>query len=202
MLLNGTSQFTDNTLKNSSGNTITLPSAAGTLATTTDLTNQCYSKSAGEALANAVQDIQLGARQAIVFDTVAQMNTWLADSDNTATLAVGHAIFIRATDVPDYWWDGTQALAIEQEKVSLTNYVTMTGTQTLTNKTLTSPTLNNPTITVSGNTLTLPSSGTLATTSDLSGYVTTAKFNKLVNYLKTWINAGNLSMADIESALN
>lgn len=48
-----------------------------------------------------------GKRASYVFSTKDEMNTWLADTSNTETLKTGDVFLIRATDVPDYWWDGT-----------------------------------------------------------------------------------------------
>lgn len=63
-----------------------------------------------------------GKRASYVFDTVDEMNTWIDDSDNTADLKTGDVFLIRATDVPDYWWDGTTSTAqiLETTKVDLT----------------------------------------------------------------------------------
>jgi hypothetical protein len=75
-------------------------------------------KSGGGASANA---------ENIVFDTEAQMNDWLAgtyerpDGLTPADLKTGESIYIRATDEPDYWWDGTQALEMET-KTDLSGY--------------------------------------------------------------------------------
>lgn len=51
-----------------------------------------------------------------VFDTKADMDAWLAVEENRKSLIVGANLYIRATDTPDYWWDGEQALPQEIEK--------------------------------------------------------------------------------------
>ena len=52
------------------------------------------------------------------------MNEWLAVPENTAKLRVGDSFWIREQEVPDYWWDGTQALEQEGPKVDLSPYYT------------------------------------------------------------------------------
>jgi hypothetical protein len=85
------------------------------------------------AIAPTLKDIQQTADEAVevakgratgyVFDTVEDMTAWLADSENTGKLNLGDNLYIRATDVPDYWWDGEQAQQLETQKVDLTGYV-------------------------------------------------------------------------------
>lgn len=69
-----------------------------------------------------------GKRSSYVFDTVDEMNTWVADSSNTANLKTGDVFLIRAVDVPDYWWDATtdSVQILETTKVDLT---TITNTE-------------------------------------------------------------------------
>lgn len=69
----------------------------------------------------SVRLIAEGALTGYAFDTVAAMNTWIAD--NKASLKIGNPLFIRDTDVPDYWWDGESALPVEGEKVDLSGYL-------------------------------------------------------------------------------
>lgn len=66
-----------------------------------------------------VTEIANGKRKSNVFDTVSDMETWLSNSENTAGLKVGDVFLIRATDVPDYWWDGTSAQVLETTKVEI-----------------------------------------------------------------------------------
>lgn len=63
-----------------------------------------------------------GKRSSYVFDTVDAMNTWVGNSSNTANLKTGDVFLIRATDVPDYWWDATTSSVqiLETTKVDLT----------------------------------------------------------------------------------
>lgn len=60
-----------------------------------------------------VRRIAEGKNAAYIFDTVDAMNEWLAVPENTAKLRVGDSFWIREQEVPDYWWDGTQALERE-----------------------------------------------------------------------------------------
>lgn len=53
------------------------------------------------------------AATGLVFDTVADMEAYIAG--NSGTLKVGQDLFIREADVPDYWWDGTAAVPVETE---------------------------------------------------------------------------------------
>lgn len=71
----------------------------------------------------SIESIVKGRATGYVFDTVDDMNAWLADSNNVAKLILGDNLYIRTTDVPDYWWDGTQAQELETQKVDLTEYV-------------------------------------------------------------------------------
>ena len=57
----------------------------------------------------------------LVFDTVVDMEAYIAESADM--LSVGQNLYIRAEDVPDYWWDGTQALPVEG-KTDLNDYIT------------------------------------------------------------------------------
>lgn len=68
--------------------------------------------------------IAKGKSAGYVFDTEADLDTWLADADNVAKLKLGDNLYIRAVDVPDYWWDGTSKQRLETQKVDLTNYYT------------------------------------------------------------------------------
>lgn len=124
------------------GNTTTTPMAVPDLAQT-DSTKANYTKNkkvsflendsgyATEHYVNSeiseVKAIAKGRATGYVFDTVDDMNTWLADSDNVANLTLGDNLYIRATDVPDYWWDGTQAQQLETQKVDLTEYMPLSG---------------------------------------------------------------------------
>ena len=125
------------TTNNTTTYTLTLPKKTATLATTSDISTATSSLATQTALNSVVSDVSSlqtrinGVQQAKVFDTVAEMNTWLASSTNTSTLLVGTNLYIRALDVTDYWWDGTQAVQLETAKVDISNCATKTGTETL-----------------------------------------------------------------------
>ena len=102
----GSCILADNSLTTSSNNTITFPSTSSTLATA--------------AQVSSLESRLNGASGAVVFDTQADRNTFLSDSSNTSSLTVGQNLYIRALDVPDYWWDGTQACELETQKVDIT----------------------------------------------------------------------------------
>lgn len=65
--------------------------------------------------------IAQGKCKAEVFDTVEELDTWLADENNRAGLNTGDVFYIRAVDVPDYWWDGETGTKqiLETTKVDL-----------------------------------------------------------------------------------
>lgn len=67
-----------------------------------------YDEDARKALENIKN-----AAPGLAFDTVADMEAYIAE--NAGTLKVGQDLFIRAADVPDYWWDGTTAVPVETE---------------------------------------------------------------------------------------
>lgn len=66
-----------------------------------------------------VTNIANGKCHSEVFDTVDDMNNWIANSENTKNLKVGDVFLIRAVNVPDYWWDGTSAQILETTKVEI-----------------------------------------------------------------------------------
>lgn len=74
-----------------------------------------------EDVANDAKAIAEGKATGYVFDTVDDMNTWL--EANSGILKLGDNLYIRAVDVPDYWWDGENAQQLETQKVDLTDYV-------------------------------------------------------------------------------
>lgn len=71
-----------------------------------------------------VEAIARGKANAKAFDTVEDMNTWLAVPENVEGLNIGDNLYIRDLLVPDYWWDGTQAQVLEAESVNLSDYYT------------------------------------------------------------------------------
>ena len=58
-----------------------------------------------------------------MFGTEADMKTWLETDGNAETLKVGQNLYIKEKDVPDYWWDGTDAQPLETAKVDLDGYI-------------------------------------------------------------------------------
>ena len=73
-------------------------------------------------LSKKALDVAMGRNQARVFATVEAMVEWLTVPENAEQLNVGDNLYITATDVPDYWWDGTQQQPLETQKVDLTGY--------------------------------------------------------------------------------
>lgn len=67
--------------------------------------------------------IAKGRATGYVFDTVEEMNGALSLNSFTSNLVLGDNLYIRATNVPDYWWDGSAAQPLETQKVDLTEYV-------------------------------------------------------------------------------
>ena len=63
-----------------------------------------------------------GKCSSYVFDTVDELDTWLTNTENTANLKTGDVFYIRAVDVPDYWWDSetNTKQILETTKVDLT----------------------------------------------------------------------------------
>lgn len=63
-----------------------------------------------------------GKRASYVFDTKRELDTWIANTSNTANLKTGDVFLIREINVPDYWWDGTTNTPqiLETTKVDLT----------------------------------------------------------------------------------
>lgn len=95
-----------------------------------------------QQLAN-IEAIARGRSRSQVFDTVAAMNEWLAVPTNIETLQIGDNLLIKATNVPDYWWDGTTAQPLEAEKVDLTPYLKSADAEaTYAKKAVATPTSN------------------------------------------------------------
>ena len=74
--------------------------------------------------AERAETIAKGRCTGYVFDTYSALTAWLASAENKAKLLLGDNLYIRATDTPDYWWDGTQIQRLETQKVDLTEYYT------------------------------------------------------------------------------
>ena len=100
---------------------------AGTALTTHNTSNAAHADI--RQAVNDARSIAEGRSQAKVFATEAAMTAWL--TDNSSELNIGDNLYILALDVPDYWWDGTQAQKLETEKVDLTDYLTETEVNNL-----------------------------------------------------------------------
>lgn len=75
-------------------------------------------------IAEEAKTIAKGRATGYVFDTKSDMDVWIADSNNAAKLVLGDNLYIRAKNIPDYWWDGSAAQELETQKVDLTEYPT------------------------------------------------------------------------------
>lgn len=74
-------------------------------------------------LAEHAEVIARGRATGYVFNTLEDLEEWLLDSKNVSKLVLGDNFYIRATNVPDYWWDGNQKQQLEAEKPDLSNLV-------------------------------------------------------------------------------
>lgn len=74
-----------------------------------------------EETSEQAKAIAEGKSTGYVFDTVDDMNAWLETNSNI--LKLGDNLYIRAVNVPDYWWDGEKAQQLETQKVDLSEYV-------------------------------------------------------------------------------
>lgn len=74
-------------------------------------------------IAERAESVAKGRATGYVFDTVGDLDLWLSNKANTANLVLGDNFYVRAVNVPDYWWDGTQKQPLETQKVDLTEYV-------------------------------------------------------------------------------
>ena len=66
-----------------------------------------------------------------MFDTLADLETALTNEEFVAGLVVGDNLYIRATNVPDYWWDGSQKQQLETEKPDLRGLVKESDVQNM-----------------------------------------------------------------------
>ena len=73
--------------------------------------------------AENAETIAKGRATAYIYDTVEALDTDLANPEFIAKLVKGDNFYIRAIDVPDYWWDGTQKQQLEVEKPDLSGLV-------------------------------------------------------------------------------
>lgn len=81
--------------------------------------------------AERAMSIAKGRATGYVFDTLEDLETALADEEFVANLVLGDNFYIRALDVPDYWWDGKQKQELETEKPDLTVFVTSDEVSTM-----------------------------------------------------------------------
>lgn len=58
-----------------------------------------------ESAVGHMTEIARGKCSSYVFNTVEELDEWLSDTANTENLKTGDVFYIRAVDVPDYWWD-------------------------------------------------------------------------------------------------
>lgn len=70
-----------------------------------------------------LEAIAKGRSKGYVFDTLEDLDNWLANVDNVAKLVLGDNLYVRAIDTPDYWWDGEAKQELETQKVELSDYV-------------------------------------------------------------------------------
>ena len=75
-----------------------------------------------EDIAKQAEVIARGRATGYVFETITDLDKWLLDEENVSKLTLGDNFYIVATNVPDYWWDGTQKRILETEKPDLTEY--------------------------------------------------------------------------------
>ena len=76
-----------------------------------------------DTVVGSITEIASGKCRAEVFNTVDELDEWLKNETNTATLKVGDVFLIRAVNVPDYWWDGSAKQQLETTKVEIA-YIT------------------------------------------------------------------------------
>lgn len=83
-----------------------------------------FTNDADYASKTYVSEIASGKCQAFTFDTVADLDTWLTNAENTTNLNNGDVFYIRAVGVPDYWWDKEKQCKqiLETTKVELDDY--------------------------------------------------------------------------------
>ena len=91
----------------------------------TEIGNHNTSETAHPFLKGKIDEakaIAEGKSRARVFATKSELDTWLLDSENIASLQIGDHFYIEETDKPDYWWNGTTIKELETQKVDLTEY--------------------------------------------------------------------------------
>lgn len=131
----------DNITVSTAGDTkeFRFPSRTGTLALQADLSDLTVVMNSKHAKQDAaISNAQITADEAKsiaqerprskVFDTVEELTEWISIPENVQDLPVGTTFLIRATDVPDYWWDGHAAIELETRKLDLDDYYTKNQT--------------------------------------------------------------------------
>lgn len=94
-----------------------------------------YTKTEVDNQLTNIESVAKGRSTGYVFNTIDEMNDWLLYYDNKSKLNLGDNLYIRAKDVPDYWWDGSQPQELETQKVDLTDFVLKSAYETdLSNK--------------------------------------------------------------------
>ena len=76
-----------------------------------------------KTIAEKAEVIAKGRATAYIYDTVEALDTDLSNPEFVAKLVKGDNFYIKALDVPDYWWDGTQKQQLETEKPDLSGLV-------------------------------------------------------------------------------
>ncbi len=76
-----------------------------------------------KTIAETAERIAKGKATGYVFDTLEDLDLWLADANNIAKLTLGDNLYIREIDVPDFWWDGTQKQQLETQKAELVDCI-------------------------------------------------------------------------------
>ncbi len=81
-------------------------------------------------LASEARSIALGKANSLVFDSLEQLQSWVAgefsryDGKTTHDLKVGDNLYIIEVGVPDYWWDGSNIQPLGAEKPDFSDYYT------------------------------------------------------------------------------
>ena len=87
------------------------------------ISNQAITSSAVNTAIQDVLEIAEGKRTAHVYDTKADLDNDLLDSEFVSELKIGDVFLIKANNTPDYWWDGSNLVELETN-IDLTNYYT------------------------------------------------------------------------------
>lgn len=119
----------------------TAQSAAGTAQSTAE-TAQSAAEAAqstadtAKSTAERAEVIAKGRATAYIYNTIEELETALANEEFVASLVKGDNFYIRALNVPDYWWDGTAKQQLETEKPDLTGFVKEADVQNMINVSL------------------------------------------------------------------